>query len=177
MIELTTSSRRQQINRITLFGILKKAHFVLLSNVVIITFLKFRWNIGSSKIITYPWPVNIGVGDKSVFSSFFFLLWISEFLHFIRSLPSLRCHLQITVWPTFGLRLLFCCGDTAWCRLSLSLWSVRIEKTLQHCLQSNQRSGCSLFSYTMCCPVAWTVCGRKKLFDLEQCMQKPVKYK
>ena len=97
MIELTISSRRQQINQITLLGILKKAHFVLLSNVVIITFLKFRWNIGSSKIITYPWPVNIGVGDKSVFSSFFFLLWISEFLHFIRSLPSLRCHLQITV--------------------------------------------------------------------------------
>lgn len=111
------------------------------------------------------------------FFFFFFLLWISEFLHFIRSLPSLRCHLQITVWPTFGLRLLFCCGDTAWCTLSLSLWSVRIEKTLQHCLQSNQRSGCSLFSYNMCCPVAWTVCGRKKLFDLEQCMQKPVKYK
>lgn len=74
MIELTTSSRRQQINRITLFGILKKAHFVLLSNVVIITFLKFRWNIGSSKIITYPWPVNIGVGEKSVFSSFFFTM-------------------------------------------------------------------------------------------------------
>lgn len=141
MIELTTSSRRQRINRITLFGILKKAHFVLLSNVVIMTFLKFRWNIGSSKIITYPWPVNIGVGDKSVFSSFCFLLWISEFLHFIRSLPSLRCHLQITVWPTFGLRLLFCCGDTAWCRLSLSLWSVRIEKTLQ----SNQSSVQSTF--------------------------------
>ena len=65
MIELTTSSRRQQINRITLFGILKKAHFVLLSNVVIITFLKFRWNIGSSKIITYPCRSMKGeVGDK-----------------------------------------------------------------------------------------------------------------
>lgn len=112
MIELTISSRRQQINQITLLGILKKAHFVLLSNVVIITFLKFRWNIGSSKIITYPWPVNIGVGDKSVFSSFFFLLWISEFLHFIRSLPSLRCHLQITVtyfWATFTFLLWWYC--------------------------------------------------------------------
>lgn len=71
MRELTISSRRQQINQITLLGILKKAHFVLLLNVVIITFLKFRWNIGSSKIITYPWPVNNGVGDKSVFSFFF----------------------------------------------------------------------------------------------------------
>ena len=67
MLELIISSSRQQRNQTTLLGILKKAHFVLLLKVVIITFFKFTWNIGSSKIITYPWLMNFGVGDKSGF--------------------------------------------------------------------------------------------------------------
>ena len=67
MLELIISSSRQQRNQTTLLGILKKAHFVLLLKVLIITFFKFRWNIGSSKIMTYPWLMNFGVGDKSGF--------------------------------------------------------------------------------------------------------------
>lgn len=111
MLELIISSSRQQRNQTTLLGILKKAHFVLLLKVLIITFFKFRWNIGSSKIITYPWLMNFGVGDKSGFVAMGFRILAFYKISSISAMSS-----------AISTKLL---------DADFLLWSLRIEKSLK----------------------------------------------
>lgn len=158
MLELIISSSRQQRNQTTLLGILKKAHFVLLLKVLIITFFKFRWNIGSSKIITYPWLMNFGVGDKSGFVAMDFRILAFYKISSISAMSS-----------AISTKLL---------DADFLLWSLRIEKSLKTLSSPQSAFPGAPHSVTICVVLLFGPCMEgKKLFDLEQCRQKPVKYK
>ena len=158
MLELIISSSRQQRNQTTLLGILKKAHFVLLLKVLIITFFKFRWNIGSSKIITYPWLMNFGVGDKSGFVAMGFRILAFYKISSISAMSS-----------AISTKLL---------DADFLLWSLRIEKSLKTLSSPQSAFPGAPHSVTICVVLLFGPCMEgKKLSDLEQCRQKPVKYK
>lgn len=168
MLELIISSSRQQRNQTTLFGILKKAHFVLLLKVVIITFFKFRWNIGSSKIITYPWLMNFGVGDKSGFVAMDFRILA---FYKISSISAISSAISSVTYLYFFVLVKLLDAD-------LLLWSLRIEKSLKTLSSPQSAFPGAPHSVTICVVLLFGPCMEgKKLFDLEQCRQRPVKYK